>query len=427
MAFKPFQVGNYRFVELLDRGGTAEVFRVECTDERGFLKSFAVKRVTTHSQFDDKSAENLKREAKVHRLLTHPNIARLYDAVRAKKSLFLVVEFVDGLNLRSVARKLEQRGERMPTGLCTHLMLKVAAAMAYAHKVADPETGKALHVIHRDLTPRNLMLSREGEIKVIDFGIASAANITRGTATGCVRGTLAYMAPEQAGGQGSDQRADIYSVGLMLLELLAGGRIFEGDSEIELLRKITEGHLPRASEHNPEVSAELDRIVAKATARIPGDRYQSMDLFRRDLERVTTIDAFTASRQLADLIKSLMKEKRSAVEASPNVSWEEPALSPHEERAIRDGFRKMEGALGLELENYTKTHQTGQPLVNYAQRLDWTPQAERLAAKGNRSAILWALLLSLGVGVFLARTSKTVSSLKKPPVLTSKASMGPNP
>ncbi len=422
MGFRPFQVANYRFVELLDRGGSADVFRVESTDDKGFLRSFAVKRVTTYSQFDDKAAERLKREAKVHRLLTHPHIARLYDAFRSKQSLFLVVEYVEGLNLRTVAQRLADKDKTLPIDLSVHLILKVATAMAYAHKVTDPDSGRPLRIIHRDLTPRNLMLGKDGEVKVIDFGIASADNVTKSTAAGCVRGTLAYMSPEQAGAQGVDQRSDIYSVGLILLELLTGGRVFDSESEVELLQKIVGGQLPSAASLNPDVQAELDRIVTMATARIPGDRYQSMDSFRKDLEKCMTLDSSKATQRLAELIKKLSNETTRAPGSS---DWEQPVLSPQEERAMKDGFRKLEGALGIELETYEKTHIPEQ--ANYRERVDWTKNPQRHWEKSNRPSIVMAVIVSLAFGILLARFSKepTPAQTNNKPAQTSRAAVAP--
>jgi len=417
VGFKSFQVGNYRFVELLDRGGSAEVFRVESPDDRGFLKSFAVKRVTTHSAHDDKCAEHLRREAKIHSLLTHPNIARLYDVVRAGNSLFLVVEYVEGLNLKTVSQRLVQREKTVGLDLSVHLIHQICLGMAYAHNVKDPATHRPLRIVHRDLSPRNVMVSSDGSVKVIDFGIASATNVTRNTATGCVRGTIAYMSPEQASGQSVDQRSDIYSVGLMLLELLTGGRIFEGDSEIELLQRITEGRLPKASSLNPAVGEKLDRIVATATARIPGDRYQSMEAFRSDLASCLTLDPSEANDQLAALIKPLLKEK-GGNEASSY--WEEAVLSPQEERAMREGFRKLEGALGIELESYHRTNKDQQ--IDYRQRLDWERPPEESWGKRNRSVVIMALLFSLSIGAMIARHVKPTA---KKAVQVTKAQLSP--
>ncbi len=344
MAFRPFRIGRYRFVRLIDRGSTAWVYLVDTEEPGGFLKTFAVKRVGV-SLSDRGAARGQTREAIIHSCLTHPNIVRVFEYFKTKESIFLVMEYVEGRNLRSLTERLGALGERLPVAEALFIARELARALAYAHAKTDPRTGKPLDLIHRDISPKNVMISTDGEVKLLDFGIACTSVETRSTATGCVRGTLAYMSPEQVRGEEIDQRSDVFSVGLVLLELLAGCRIFDGDSELELMRKLQACNIPAASSLNPEVPDGVDAVIKRATARDRAARYATMSEFLKQLDKCLSRETRAPSASsLSRTLGPLLDDKRGRSERG----GEECELSLQEERALVTGFQRLEKAFGIE-------------------------------------------------------------------------------
>lgn len=347
MSFQPFSIGKYRFVSLIDRGALAEVYRVRTEGNGGFLKSFAVKRIARNALGDARTLERFRREARIHSFLTHANIAQVFDFFHTDEALFLVMEYIDGKNLQRVLDGLRDRGGRLPLELALFVANEICRGLDYAHAKAETATGRPLEIIHRDVSPKNVVISREGAVKLVDFGIARAASETSSTMTGCVRGTLAYMSPEQAGGLPLDQRTDIFSTGVVLLELLAGRKLFEGETEPEILDRVRAGRLPSASDLSPDVPAALDGIVKRATARDRAKRYQTMAEMQRDLQRaLARLAPDLGQADLRRAVRPLFEAPSASVDGEGSFR-SEAALSFQEERAVLDGFRRLEASLGL--------------------------------------------------------------------------------
>ncbi len=187
-------------------------------------------------------------------------------------SYFIVMEYVDGANLKSVIEFHKKRGRRVELAHAIYLMIEVCKGLAYAHDLVDPETLKPLEIVHRDISPPNILLSRNGEVKLVDFGLAKATSQLESTDPGVVKGKFSYLSPEAASGLEVDRRADIFACGTLLWELLTGKRLFYGETDYQTVELVRQARIPSIAAINPEVEPELEAIVKKALAREPDDR-----------------------------------------------------------------------------------------------------------------------------------------------------------
>ena len=255
--------------ELLDRigvGGMAEIFRGKAVAAGGFEKPVAIKRILPHLSQDRRFVELLIAEAKVLSLLKHRNIVQIFDVgLGDDGKYFLVMEYVDGKDLRAVQTGLEVRRRRMPFDLALHIGAEICEALEHAHTAKAPD-GKLMSLVHRDVSPSNVLLSRAGEIKLTDFGIAKRAE-QEATGHGAVRGKFAYISPEQARNESIDPRSDVFSVGILLWELITNRRLFSGLGDLEALRAVRDAQVPRPSEIDPRLQPEVDQLLLSALAR----------------------------------------------------------------------------------------------------------------------------------------------------------------
>ncbi|MDB4962116.1 MAG: serine/threonine protein kinase [Myxococcales bacterium] len=260
--------------ELLDRigvGGMAEIFRGKAVAAGGFEKPVAIKRILPHLSQDKRFVELLIAEAKVLSLLKHRNIVQIFDVgLGDDGQYFLVMEYVDGKDLGGIQRSCETRRRRIPFDLCLHIGAEICEALEHAHSAKAPD-GKPMSLVHRDVSPSNILLSRAGEIKLTDFGIAKRAEQEQ-TGTGGVRGKFAYISPEQARNEHIDPRSDVFAVAVVLWELVTNQRLFSGMGDLEALRAVREAQVRRPSEADPRLSQELDALLMSALSRDPKRR-----------------------------------------------------------------------------------------------------------------------------------------------------------
>ncbi len=260
--------------ELLDRigvGGMAEIFRGKAVAAGGFEKPVAIKRILPHLSQDPRFVELLIAEAKVLSLLKHRNIVQIFDVgLGDDNKYFLVMEYVDGKDLGAIQRGLESRRSRMAFDLALHVVAEICEALEHAHTARAPD-GKPMALVHRDISPSNVLLSRAGEVKLTDFGIAKRAEQEQ-TGTGGVRGKFAYISPEQARNEHISPRSDVFAVGILLWELLANRRLFSGLGDLEALRAVREPNVQPPSELDPRIRTEADAIVMGALQRDPQRR-----------------------------------------------------------------------------------------------------------------------------------------------------------
>lgn len=272
--------------ERIAAGGMAEVFRAQWIGIDQFQKTVALKRVLKHHANKQEFKDMFRKEAILSSHLQHPNIVQIYRNGEWDGFLYLVLEYVNGKNLRQLLGAADRKKMRIPVAHTIHIMSEIAQGLGYAHNLHDEHTGKALNIIHRDMSPQNVMLTYDGQIKIVDFGIAKAAlEIGEETKVGVLKGKFGYMSPEQAEGRSIDGRTDVFASGVLFFELLTQRRLFTTKDDLKTLRLVQECKIPKPSKFNPAIDEELDRIVLKALAKNPAQRYLSADDFHQDLKR----------------------------------------------------------------------------------------------------------------------------------------------
>ena len=276
--------GPYRLLQRIAVGGMAEVFRGKRAGVEGFEKVVAVKRILPHLSDNKEFVDMFIDEAKMVGGLTHPNIVQIFDLGRIDKTYFIAMEYVHGRDLRTILRRAREKGLRVPLDLAVLIGSRVCSALEFAHRKKD-ERGQAMLIVHRDVSPQNILISFEGEVKLTDFGIAKAATKATVTDAGALRGKLLYMSPEQAWGKPMDRRSDVFSLGIVLYEMATGQKPFLGNSEMSILEMVRDCQVVPPSEANPRIPEKLERVLLKALDRDPDGRYQDAAEMLRDLER----------------------------------------------------------------------------------------------------------------------------------------------
>jgi serine/threonine protein kinase len=281
---QPTRFGKYLLVERLGRGGMAEVWKARMLGPAGFQRTLVVKRILPHLVEDPHLVDMFMSEARLSARLNHANIVQVFELGDVAGEYYLTMEYVRGRDLVSVMRKQLQYGPPDP-GLGAYVLRDVCRALGYAHALSDDD-GRPLKLIHRDVSPSNVMVAFDGAVKLLDFGIAKAladANDNK-TQTGTLKGKFGYMAPEQVEGKPFDHRADLFAAGIVLHESLTGRRLFKGQGDLQTIAMVRECRADPPSLLNPQVPPELDRIVLKAIARDPDARYQSGEELASDLD-----------------------------------------------------------------------------------------------------------------------------------------------
>jgi len=305
----------------------AEVFRgVAESTVGGIKRSVAIKRILPNLAKNKRFVQMFLDEARLAMSLQHANIVQVFDigvseAAPGEQAYFLVMEFVDGANLKVLLDALRTMGERIPVSHALYLMMEVCRALAFAHELNDPETGRPLNIVHRDISPPNILISRKGEVKLADFGLAKAASQLEHTDPGVVKGKFSYLSPEAANAQDLDRRADVFAVGILLYELLTGKRLFEGESDYKTVLAVRQAHVPPIAPQNSDVSAELETIIRKALAKDVNQRYQRADdlgdalaqyLFAHNLK--------VTSRDIEQLVNRCLSERQRAPQVKKTPS-----------------------------------------------------------------------------------------------------------
>ncbi|MDP3499057.1 MAG: protein kinase [Myxococcales bacterium] len=277
-------IGKYRVLKHLATGGMGEVFLARQDGLRGFTKLVVVKRLLPQFARDPNFLEMFLNEARLAAQLHHPNIVQVFDLGEEGGLFFIAMEFVHGASLRTVKQVLTEAGKTLEPRLAASLCAQALNGLHHAHTLQD-DAGQLLRLVHRDVSPDNLLVGFDGVVKVVDFGIAKATASVSTTTTGTVKGKFAYMAPEYLAGDPIDGRADVYSMGVVLYELLSGTRPFRGNSEPALIMSIMRDEPPPLHEKAPAVPAVLEAIVNRALAKDPAKRFQSAQQMATELER----------------------------------------------------------------------------------------------------------------------------------------------
>jgi len=265
---------RYEIVKKLDMGGMAEIFLGRARSIEGIERQVAIKRILPSLIRNEQFQAMFLDEARLSMLLTHANIVQIFDVGRASDTVFIVMEYVDGYNLRRLFQKASERGVRVPVEIACHVVIEVCKGLTHAHEKHDAQ-GRHLKIVHRDLSPPNILLSRSGEVKITDFGLAKALTQATVTDPGIVKGKFSYLSPEAADGQTVDHRADIFALGICLWELLANRRLFLGTDDAATVDLVREARIPSLSTLNADVTEEFERLMLRSLAKDPHRRFTS--------------------------------------------------------------------------------------------------------------------------------------------------------
>lgn len=289
--------GRYLLLERIKRGGMAEVYRAKVVGTEGFEKIVAIKRILPHLAANDDFVTMFIDEAKIVSLLNHQNICPVIELGRCDDGLYIVMEYIWGRDLRQILNALSRAGRLMPLSIAAYIAGRIAEGLDYAHRRSGPR-GEALSIVHRDISPQNVLASYEGDVKIIDFGIARASQRSTQTRVGTFKGKFAYMSPEQARGQALDRRSDIFAVGILLHEMITGSRLFAAKNDLDTLDRVRNCQVPYPTRPFEEVPSELIAIAMKALQAEPERRWQWAGEMQLALDRflMRSGELATASR-----------------------------------------------------------------------------------------------------------------------------------
>lgn len=299
-----FRRGPTRYVPLqrIAVGGMAEVWRGEAIFFGGDRHPVAIKRVLPHLARESMYRSMFEDEARLGMLLRHENIVRVYDAREIGGSFIMILEFVDGTSLKGVLDRAHARGAGMPVATALHIARELANALAFAHDAAGPD-GTPLGIIHRDVSPHNLLLGRDGSVKLADFGLADARVHTRSLDGGMLGGKLGYLAPEVVAQKEPSASIDLFAAGIVLWEMLAGRRLFQRESDAETVRAVARCEVPPPSQFARRVPSEVDALVSRVLAKEPGRRPANCGELAREIDKLLArLDPHVSSKDVALIV-----------------------------------------------------------------------------------------------------------------------------
>lgn len=324
------RVGRYELLDLLGVGGMAEVFKARCSGPGGFQRTVVVKRILPANGRDPLFVRMFVSEAKILGMLHHPNVVQVYDFGESDGILFLVLEYVDGPSLGDALCALRAAGRKTPPMVAARIAHEVCRALDHVHNLQGSD-GIALNVIHRDVTPSNILLTSAGSIKLLDFGVAKYRASQARTQSGTIKGKPGYLAPETLEHRAIDRRSDLFSLGVVLHELLTVESLFEGDSHSITFHKLLNMTIAPPSRHRADVSPALDAIVMKALERDPERRYQTAHAMADDLDQLLVGQESRTDEAIAFVRDIVALRKREPPVADPVVTFDEtPADSAGE-------------------------------------------------------------------------------------------------
>jgi len=327
-------VGRYELIHRLGHGGMAAVFLGRATGRAGFEKLVAVKVIHPHLAAEPEFVEMFLDEARIAARLHHPHVVEIHDLGDDDGVFFMVMEYVEGETLASVLRQLRKQADRLPLSAVLQVVADACEGLAAAHDLTDAD-GHRMHLVHRDVSPHNLLVSMDGRVKVVDFGIAKATGRRSSTRTGQLRGKLAYMSPEQAGGGSIDHRTDLFALGAVLWELLAGERLFTAETESETLARVTACEVPDIRARRGDIPEGVAALVDRALARKPDARFATaQEMLREVRAQLRTLDGDVDPRSdLAAVMDRLFAARVAYIRAAVRRAGESGS---HRERAAND-------------------------------------------------------------------------------------------
>jgi serine/threonine protein kinase len=416
----PTRFGDkYLLLEKIGSGGMAEIFRARSKGVAGFERELVIKRILSHLCEDKEFVDMFIQEAKTVAILTHPNIVQIFDLGRISGQYFISMEYIPGKDLGTIYRK---KGGPFPPEIAAYIIKEVLKALSYAHNKRD-ERNIPLEIVHRDVSPQNILISYEGEVKLTDFGIAKISQTSSKTRTGLLKGKYAYMSPEQAFGQEVDHQTDIFSCGIILYELVTGKRLFKGKTDIETLRRVQATQIPPISKI-VSISQILESSIYKALKQDKKKRYQTAEEFYTDLEEyLNSLPKRIGAKDLALFIERLFAKKTKAKEEEEeDFIWSLDRAATE----IAQTNSALKELSPQEVETQISSPSPSIPSISQPSRS--IIKLPRFSVKGIALAIVFITLiistLALAVRAFLYRfpAQPKVKSIKPPPSIPTPSS-----
>ncbi len=343
--------GKYTLIDRIAVGGMAEIFLARQAGLEGFEKTIVIKRIRPHLSKQTSFVKMFLNEAKLAAQLNHQNIVQIYDLGKIGESYFIAMEYIFGRDMRRIIPKADAMGIPFPMVYALKIASSVSEGLYYAHQKVDLY-GNPLNIVHRDVTPENIFVSFDGTVKVLDFGIAKAANQIEQTKAGEIKGKLSYMSPEQCMGKPLDCRSDIFSLGVVLYEWLTGFKLFTGESEVAILKSITEGKIYAPSYFKADIPEAVESILMRALEKDRDRRYQSAWEMQYDIDQFLTQYEFTPSNiHLSNFLKQLFFDELEQEKARLHSrSGAAAAAVPQEldEEDVLSDSELMAGPTGLD-------------------------------------------------------------------------------
>jgi serine/threonine-protein kinase len=325
--------GKYTLIDRIAVGGMAEIFLARQAGLEGFEKTIVIKRIRPHLSQQKSFVKMFLNEAKLAAQLNHPDIVQIYDLGKIGETYFIAMEYIFGRDMRRIIPKAEGMGIPFPMVYALKIASSVCEGLYYAHQKTDIY-GNPLHIVHRDVTPENIFVSFDGTVKILDFGIAKAANQIEQTRAGEIKGKLSYMSPEQCMGKPLDHRSDLFSLGVVLYEWITGFKLFTGESEVAILKSITDGKIYAPSYFKADIPEAVEHILMKALEKDRDRRYQTAWDMQYDIDQFLSQYEFTPSNiHLSNFLKQLFSDeleeekKRLTARGAAVIEEEDPMSS----------------------------------------------------------------------------------------------------
>jgi serine/threonine protein kinase len=350
------RLGKYEILKRLAIGGMAEIYLARVSNLPGYQKQLVVKRILPQLASKPDFVEMFLDEARIAATLQHPNIVQTFEVAEADGNYFIVMEYLHGEDLRSLMSILPSHSPAMPLQHALNVIIGVAAGLHYAHEKVGFD-GRPLEIVHRDANPQNVIISFDGAVKLLDFGIAKATNRFAETRFGTLKGKVPYMSPEQCRSEALDRRSDIFSLGIMLYELTLGRRLYKGQSDFAVLKQIVEGSVTRPRAIDPNYPEALETIVMRALDKDRAARYQTARELQIELEQLISFEQLHVSQlALAQYMEELFGHKLlSGKHENQSANRRDVEDDPHSEHTIveariaaeRKAFRAQIGRVSV--------------------------------------------------------------------------------
>ena len=350
-------------------GGMAEIYIARHQGMKGFSRNIVIKKIRSHLSKEKSFVTMFLNEAKLAAQINHSNIAQIYDLGRVGDSYFIAMEYVRGRDLRTVVAKAQSVGIPFPLEYTLLVACEVCEGLFYAHRKVDDQA-KPLNIVHRDVTPENIMVSFDGEVKVLDFGIAKAENMATETKVGELKGKLGYMSPEQIMGKTVDQRSDLYSLGVVLYEVLTHHKLFSGKHDVDVMRNVVEGNIYPPSYFNKDIPQAVEEIIMRCLERNRVSRYQSAWEVQVDIRQFLSQHEFDPSSiHLSNFMRQIFSDQiqeDDSIICQANAQPDEPEGEITDSVLITDFLTQLpqsdDSALPIDDGATQKNGPNGQPI-----------------------------------------------------------------